>query len=631
LTRLELLKRKETLFIIIAVLAVIVSVISYQNFTNMSDRIINIASEEVRSNALIQVYDLSKILENRLQSTTILLRTLADAPAIQNNEFQRAQSVINSRQNYTNELTDFYMWLDKDGKIVWISNMNSTAYQKYKGFDLSYRPYYTVPKNTDTAYYSSVIESNDRVPRLYISYPILTKQGSEYSNNNLTKPGTFQGVAVTALLINSLGQFLKSQLFPDLKSDIGLLDNNGIILYANNRSYIGKSIFGKDSESVMASAFHSNSDSINKVLKSSLQQGSCNPTDVKSEGGITNTLTCAPVRVDRKHFLTLFIITPHNLSSNVSTAIDEQRHFSILFIVTIAAVATGISFFIFKWNRKLRSLVNSRTQELRRSNQSLIESNQSLIESNKKLDLANRQLELHDKMQKEFINVAAHEMRTPIQPILGLTEILQSKIKDKEQLTILNIVVRNSKRLYRLVEDILDVTRIEGHALRLIRKPCNINDIVKTVVEDNLAQIEKSRTKHDLTIGYKSKEDKIIAEVDRGRISQVISNLIVNAIKFTPSGTINVTTEIINETSRAEALVSVKDSGIGIDPEITQKLFSKFVTKSFSGTGLGLFISKSIIEAHGGRIWAANNNSYGRKEKGATFLFTLPLSSQSLQ
>ena len=282
----RLLKNKFAIFIIIAASAVILSVISYQNFTNISDRIISIASEEVRSNALIQVYDLSKILENRLQSTTTLLQTLADAPAIQNNEFQRSQAIINSRQNYTNELTDFYMWLDKDGKIVWISNMNSTSYQKYKGFDLSYRPYYVVPKNSNTAYYSSVIESNDMIPRLYISYPILSKQGAEYYNNNSTKPGTFQGVAVTALLINSLGQLLKSQLFPDLESDIGLLDNNGTILYANNQSSIGKNIFEKDSQSIMASAFHSNSDSINKVLNNSLQSGSCNPTDIKLEEGV---------------------------------------------------------------------------------------------------------------------------------------------------------------------------------------------------------------------------------------------------------------------------------------------------------------------------------------------------------
>ena len=628
---LGLLKNKLVIFVGIAAIAVILSVISYQNFTHMSERIINIAAEEIRSNAQIQAYDLSKILENRLQSTTTLLQTLADSPAVQNNEFKRAQAVINSRQNYTNELTDFYMWLDKDGKIVWISYMNTTAYQKYKGFDLSYRPYYSVPKNINSAYYSSVIESNDKVPRLYISYPILSKQGPEYNKDNVTKPGTFQGVAVTALLINSLGQSLKSQLFPDLKSDIGLLDSNGTILYDNNQSYIGKNAFGEDSQSIMTTAFHSDSGSINKILKSSLQSGSCSPTDVKSEGGRTSTLTCASVNIKGKHFLTLFIIAPHTLPASVSTVIYEQRNFSILVIATIAAVATGIAFIILKWNRRLQSLVSSRTVELRKTNETLIESNKSLIESNRKLDLANRQLELHGKMQKEFINVAAHELRTPIQPILGLTEILQSKIKDNEQLNILDTVVRNSKRLHQLTEDILDVTKIEGHTLRLNKRPCNINDIVKAVLEDYIAQIEKSRTKHDLIIEYKPKEDNMIAEVDTGRISQVVSNLINNAIKFTPSGTITVTTEIINENSSNEALVSVRDSGIGIDPEIAQKLFSKFVTKSFSGTGLGLFISKNIIKAHGGRIWAFNNNSNGREEKGATFYFTLPLASQVLR
>jgi signal transduction histidine kinase len=621
LTRLELLKSKYVLFVTIAVVALILSALSYQNFTNISDRIIDIASEEARSHALIQIYDLSKILENRLQSTTTLLQTLADSPSIQNNEFQRSQAIINSGQNYTNDLTDFYMWLNKDGKIVWISNMNSTTYQKYKGFDLSYRPYYTVPKNTDTAYYSSVIESNDKVPRLYISYPILNKQGPEYNNNNLTKPGTFQGVAVTALLINSLGQLLKSQLFPDLASDIGLLDNNGVILYAANQSYIGKDIFGKESQSIMASAFHSTSDSINKILKSSLERGSCNRTHVKSEGRIS-TLACAPVNVNGKHFLTLFIIAPHDLAANVSAAINEQRNFSIFIIITIVAVATGIAFIILKWNRRLQGLVNSKTQELSKSNESLIETNKSLIESNKKLDSANKQLELHDKMQREFINVAAHELRTPIQPILGLSEVLQSKTKDSEQLSILNIVVRNSKRLYRLTEDILDVARIEGHSLQLNKELCNINDIVKTVVQDNMTHIEKSRINHDLIIMYKPREDNIFAEVDKGRISQVISNLIDNAIKFTPNETINVATEIINENKKKEALVSIRDSGKGIDPEIAQKLFSKFVTKSFQGTGLGLFISRSIIEAHGGRIWAENNPD----GKGATFTFTLPLS-----
>ncbi|HEU4824639.1 MAG TPA: HAMP domain-containing sensor histidine kinase, partial [Nitrososphaeraceae archaeon] len=166
------------------------------------------------------------------------------------------------------------------------------------------------------------------------------------------------------------------------------------------------------------------------------------------------------------------------------------------------------------------------------------------------MDSANKQLELHDKMQREFINVAAHELRTPIQPILGLSEVLQSTVKDDEQRSILNTVVRNSKRLYRLTEDILDVARIEGHTFQLNKELCNINDIVKAVVQDNMTQIEKGRNKHDLTMLYKPKEDNIFAEVDKGRISQVISNLIDNTIRFTPNGTINMATEITNKNEK---------------------------------------------------------------------------------
>src|ERR671924_160422 len=262
----------------------------------------------------------------------------------------------------------------------------------------------------------------------------------------------------------------------------------------------------------MASAFHSTSNSINKILRSSLQRGSCNPTDLKSEDRII-TLACAPVNVNGKHFLTLFIIAPHDLAANVSAAIDEQRNFSIFIIITIAAVATGIAFIILKWNRRLQSLVNSRTQELSKSNK-------SLIESNKKLDSANKQLELHDKMQREFINVAAHELRTPIQPILGLSEVLQSKIKDNEQHVLVDVILRNAKRLQHLTEDILDVTKIESQSLSLKKEIFNLNEIIMSV----LAEFgSRTRGKNNVKITFASKGDFIV-QGDRGRLGQVVSN-----------------------------------------------------------------------------------------------------------
>jgi two-component system sensor histidine kinase VicK len=250
---------------------------------------------------------------------------------------------------------------------------------------------------------------------------------------------------------------------------------------------------------------------------------------------------------------------------------------------------------------------------------------EELKESKEKLQTTNDQLKVHDKMQKEFINVAAHELRTPIQPILGLTEFVYSKITDTNQRELLTAVIRNVKRLQQLTEDILDVTRIESKSLKLKKEQFGLNDVISSVAEDYRRQIQESGS--NIKLLYQPLEETVITEVDKTRIAQVISNLISNAIKFTKEGSILVkvqkrTHEEEEKEDNQEAIVSVRDTGMGIDSEILPRLFSKFATKSFQGTGLGLFISKSIIEAHGGRMWAENNTD---GEKGATFYFTLPL------
>jgi nitrogen-specific signal transduction histidine kinase len=231
------------------------------------------------------------------------------------------------------------------------------------------------------------------------------------------------------------------------------------------------------------------------------------------------------------------------------------------------------------------------------------------------------QLKVHDKMQKDFINIAAHELRTPIQPILGLTEAVLSKSKDETQKELLEVVVRNAKRLRSLIENILDVTRIENQSLSLQKERLNINGIILNILEEYESRDNKK--KDDVKIVFTPKDDFFV-EADKGRVMQVISNLMNNAIKFTLKGTITVTTKKKEENN--EIIVSIKDTGSGIDPEIMPRLFSKFATKSQTGTGLGLFISQNIVEAHGGKIWA-ENNSDGR---GCTFSFSLPLTNNNI-
>src|SRR5215217_235716 len=258
-----------------------------------------------------------------------------------------------------------------------------------------------------------------------------------------------------------------------------------------------------------------------------------------------------------------------------------------------------------------------------------------LEESNKQLTEANEQLKVHDKMQNEFINIAAHELRTPIQPILGLSEVLRSRLRRtggegvegvEQGQEILDIIIRNANRLQRLAEDILDATRIESQSLKLNKERFNLNELISNAVQDYRNQIEKGN--RGIKLLYSPSKQDIVVEADRSRLTQVISNLLNNAVKFTTEGTISISTEKKDN----QVIVSVKDTGSGIDPEILPRLFSKFSAKSFEGTGLGLFISKSIVEAHGGKIWAENNNNnnaYG--EKGAAFYFMLPLTDQHQQ
>jgi len=301
-------------------------------------------------------------------------------------------------------------------------------------------------------------------------------------------------------------------------------------------------------------------------------------------------------------------------------------------------------------NENLNSLVKKKTNELQ---------------------IANQELLLHDKMQKEFINVAAHELRTPIMPILGLSELLYKKVVaataistgavankevgieergegaiDEEGKEInlkketfkeyLQIIVRNSYRLQKLVEDILDVTKIESRIFKLNTELIELNETIANVVSD-FENIVKGKNSSKVQILYEPKRNnKIFVNADKTRLAQIISNLLDNALKFTQEGFIIITTRItknkkeknafVVDNKENEVIVIIKDSGIGIDNDILPKLFTKFATKSEQGTGLGLFIVKKIIEAHGGKIWAENNSN----GIGSTFYFILHFQSSKL-
>jgi two-component system, OmpR family, sensor histidine kinase VicK len=234
-------------------------------------------------------------------------------------------------------------------------------------------------------------------------------------------------------------------------------------------------------------------------------------------------------------------------------------------------------------------------------------------------------------MKQEFMDIAAHELRTPIQPILGLAQILKDQMSDPTQIRFLDVILRNAKRLDQLQGDMLDVTRIESGSMKIYKKSFNLNELIFHVLQDFSTHLKENTR---IKLNYRSDGDvSVIA--DKNRIIQVISNLLTNAIKFTKGGRILVqlrkrkSKKIANNN---EVVVSIKDEGPGIDPSIMPRLFTKFASKSEKGIGLGLFISKSIIEAHGGEISAKNNRAGRRKRRGdggggdgAIFSFSLPI------
>ncbi len=584
--------------------AIGLSFVSYQYSSLSARQILDLGSEEARSNARIQAHDLSAVLANKIESASDNLETIASSKTLQNQDIEGAIPLLNAAQKSSADITSSYSWLDEDGKIVWATSFsNATLRQQFTGADFSYREYYSQPRDTLKPYFSTLIESIDSVPRLTISYPIIGKQIDAAEGSS-----TFKGVVVAGIEVNALGKFVQEQLVPDYKSSVGLIDRNGIILYSSSSSqYVGKSIFGPEIQSILQPDVK---EPFNQFIRDSLT-GKTGSGDFTSQGK-TSTVAYNPVTIKGNEFAIMYIVTPHEFAGTVVALVEQQRTLNSIIIVGIGAVSAGIAALVLTWNKRLERMVSKKTSEL-------ISRTEELEISNRNLEKAYEDLKIHEKLQTEFVNIAAHELRTPIQPLLGAAELIESQFQGKDKIEVthpeIEMILRNAKRLERLSSDILEVSRIESGALRLNRETFSLAYIIAGAVKDAMNQSNFNPDK--LTIRYHA--DDIFVHADREKTIQVITNLLTNAIKFTDEGTISVTTQ--RDKDNKLALVTVRDSGSGIDSEIVSKLFEKFATKSERGTGIGLYISKKIIEAHGGNILGENNLD----GPGATFKFTIPL------
>ena len=596
---------------IILIIAISYGLFFYlENTTEQNIR--NSIIQEQLQNQLRDVQALSRHIGTDLTLVVDNLQGLANSKYIQQGNLSSNKITKLAQDTYTRlsgreNIIDRLVIADKTGFET--IGLAAKGQKSFAGTNISSRPWVQETLKSKTPTFSNGFVGLDGNYRIAIGYPITNLDNGQYL-------GMIGALIPFESFLSQYGNVhnIKSKY-------LAAYDKNATILAtAASKTLIGKNFFGD-----YVQQFIKHNQILNNLVRNLLAG---KPSYGMYNYGLGERLTTGyPVYANGKAAYFINMVSPTaEIYSRINDVLFAERvkMFSLI-AGTTAAIAILIVFLI-KWSG-LNEEIKRRAKDLE--------------EANKQLSAANEQLKKHDKMQREFINVASHEIKTPTQAILSYTDILGKHPEKREQIS--DALRRNANRLQRLTNDILDVTRIESQTLKLNKNKFNLTELISTVVEDFKNDIQKNSV--NVKLLYES-EDSFVVEADKIRITQVISNLLSNAIKFTKEGSIsiNVLKKRRNEgvknniqveeeeRGEEEAVVSVQDTGTGINPEIFPRLFTKFATKSdIGGTGLGLFISKSIVEAHGGRMWAENNDNNSNMminngdKIGATFYFTLPL------
>jgi signal transduction histidine kinase len=603
-----------------------------------SKKIDNIALQNIRENTELQTEELAISLSNKIETITSTMAIISDAPSI-HAPLSIAKSLLYSGQKSTKNLTEFYAWIDKGGKIIWTTLFdNKTFYENYSDLNLSNREHFKVVKEELKPHISAVMKSISGSNTIFISYPILgnktqnindiqhddnnytvnkiemiTKQENTQQQNTIEKIKSykvFDGTILSGINTTSMIKLLESQILPKNRSDINLIDRNGFILTASNPEFNGLVVNSKGYDQTLGQFYDKkNQGIIYQVIEKILTGKIGNAETINDRFGNSTIISYKPIIANDQILFYVILSTPYEFATEVNNLILQQQNFAMGSIILTGIIALLITIILGLFNKNLRRLVEEKTSNLKNAITSLEKSNE--------------QLKLHDKMQQEFINVTAHELRTPIQSIMGYVEMIKS-YPDRLS-TYLQPIERNTQRLYRLIEDILDITKIETGNLKLIRTTFDMNEKITNVIKDINAKknVNNKSTNQKIDLVFQPTKEPIMIFADKDRIYQVISNLVRNAMKFISSndGKIEIILEKVEDDDKEDVSVTIRDNGKGIDIQVLPHLFEKFATKSEAGTGLGLYLSKNIINSHGGKIWGKNNED----GVGAEFGFTIPL------
>jgi len=590
---------------------------------------------------------LSEHVSADLQLVASILQGLSDSIYLQQGELygDRVGNLVGERFNQINNITKIDGLFVADNNNIITHNKVSEGQRSFVNIDISLRDYVNETRSTLNPVFSNGFKGIDGTYKIALASPIINRDSGEY--------------------IGMVGVEIPSVDFFARYGNVYNIDSKFLVSYDRDSNYIstprtnflGMSLFSDEVQ-----RFFNHNDIQNKYYQDVFNGRLFGGFAIYDFGTGERLNTGHPVSVDGKSKYFVFLITPTaSVYSDIDKTLLEERSKFYMLIAGITTAIVILVLFLIKLNSILNEQINRRTKDLE--------------ESNKRLNIANEQLNINDTMQKEFINIAAHELRTPTQAISGNLELikmtyipsifetsligrvdirreLEKLAKDEDRLHDfaygLVSTYRNAQRLEKLVNDILDTSRIEGNRLELHKESFDMNEEIQNVIKDihnrNSLSSLHGNSSDPIDIVFEPQEYPVIVSADKVRIFEALSNLINNAIKFSNNKPITISAkrlqkneigsiksnhsdesmdrENIRDNADEEVvMVSIKDSGIGIDSEILPRLFTKFATKSYQGTGLGLYIVKNIIETHGGQIWAENN----KDGKGATFYFTLPL------
>ena len=494
---------------------------------------------------------------------------------------EKAQKLVSEKYAYLSTISkaDRIFVIDAGGTVVWASA--EAGAPSFIGLQAPTEWVQQV-RDAGAPVFSNGYLGMDGDYRMAIAVPVVNRDTGEYL-----------GIVMLSAVTTSFFQFYGNLENIDSQFLV-VYDEKGDVIASPVPHLLGKNAFGAELRQ-----FTRNSPDVEQTSRL-LLSGQKVVSDYDYGTG-ERLNTGGPILVNGKAEYFVQLITPTaTIYSNIDTALADTRARTFLLLATATAAVAVVALFIVRHSAALEKDVQSRTRQLQ-------ESNEQLAARTGELAKANEELQIRDTLQQEFVNIAAHELRTPVLPIVLSSESLAETMPENESV---KIILRNATRMTKLTNDILDVSRIESRSLKIKKEELNLDELLSPLVRDYGAMLAEK----EITLSCEPARVRVTA--DRSRLTQVFTNLLDNASYFTTKGQISITVQ----KQGSVVAVAISDTGRGIDPEILPKLFTKFATKSEKGTGLGLYICKAIIEAHGGRMWAQNNPTGG----GATFHFTLP-------